>query len=220
MTMVAVVTGGSRGIGRAIVDEFARNGWQVLAPARAELDVSDAASIRHWCERLPADITVDALVHSAGVNWPRPIEDVDEPTWHATMQVNVGAAMQLVQGLQPRLAGARLVMLGSILGMVSRPHRSAYSASKAALQGLVRAMAVELGPQQTLVNALCPGYIDTDLTRANNTGVQLDAIAASIPLRRLGTPIEVARLAAWLCSTENTYLTGQSLVIDGGFTCQ
>lgn len=218
--MVAVVTGGSRGIGRAIVAEFVRDGWQVLAPTRAELDLSDASSIRGWCASLPAEIVVDAIVHSAGVNWPRPIEAVDEPIWQATMQVNVAAALQLVQGLQPRLPGARIVMLGSILGLVSRPHRSAYSASKAALQGLVRAMAVELGPQQTLVNALCPGYVDTDLTRANNSAAQLEAIAATIPLRRLGTPTEVARLAVWLCSRQNTYLTGQSLVIDGGFTCQ
>ncbi|HEY1099786.1 MAG TPA: SDR family oxidoreductase [Myxococcota bacterium] len=221
--MRALVTGASRGIGSGIARQLVAAGWQVLAPSRAQLDLGDHDAIRRYCAQLDdelGDARLDALVHSAGVNWPKAIADVDHATWSLTLQVNVGATMQLVQGLQPRLVGARVVALGSILGIVGRPKRAAYSTSKAALAGLVRALAVELGPQQTLVNALCPGYIDTDLTRANNTPEQLAAIASTIPLGRLGRVDEIAALATWLCSPANSYMTGQSLVIDGGFTCQ
>jgi 3-oxoacyl-[acyl-carrier protein] reductase len=85
---------------------------------------------------------------------------------------------------------------------------------------LVRALAVDLAHQGTLINAVCPGYIDTDMTRQNNSPEQLASIANAIPLGRLGLPEEISKLVVWLCSQDNTYITGQGIVIDGGFTCQ
>lgn len=215
---LALVTGASRGIGRAIVAEFSAQGWEVLAPARMELDLSDGGGIRRWCATLGGQ-RFDAFVHSAGVNWPKPLAQISDDLWAETLQVNLTALRQLVQGVAPRLVGGRILALSSIFGIVTRANRAAYSATKAAVNGFIRTLAVELGPEGILANALCPGYIDTDLTRQNNTTEQLAAIAQAIPLGRLGTPEEIAKLAVWLCSSHNTYLTGQAIVADGGFTC-
>lgn len=214
-----LITGGSRGLGKAAVHEFTRRGWSVYSPLRDEMDLSHADSIRSFCtDRLPSG-QLDALVHCAGVNRPRPLKETSEEDWQLTLQVNLTAFRQLVQLLEPRLAGARVVAIGSILGLVARQKRSAYSASKAGLIGLVRALAIDLADQGTLVNAVCPGYVDTDMTRQNNSEQQLAEMARNIPLGRLGSPEEIAKFVVWLCSHENSYITGQSLFIDGGFTC-
>jgi len=215
---LALVTGASRGIGRAIAAEFTAQGWQVLTPERAELDLARPESIQAWAEALD-EPKLDALVHSAGVNWPKPLAEITDEVWDATFQINLRAFRQLVQAVLPRLEGGRILALSSILGIVTRANRSTYSATKAAVNAFVRTLAVELGPRGILANTLCPGYIDTDLTRQNNSPEQLAAIAATIPLGRLGKPEEMARLAVWLCSEQNSYLTGQSIVADGGFTC-
>lgn len=215
---LALVTGASRGIGRAIAAEFCAQSWKVLTPTRSELDLGDSNAIRHWCAQSGTE-KIDALVHSAGINQPRPFSEIPDKLWAETLQINLTALRQLLQGLAPRTDGARILAIGSILGIISRPDRAAYSASKAALGGLIRSFAVELGPRGILANVLCPGYVDTDLTRQNNTPEQIASIEDSIPLRRLARPEEIARLAVWLCSLQNTYLTGQSIICDGGFTC-
>ena len=215
---VALVTGASRGIGKAIASEFAAQAWHVLTPSRAELDLRDGSAIRDWCAS-GGDEKIDALVHSAGINFPRSLGDIPDELWAETLQVNLTAFRQLLQGLAHRIGGGRILAIGSILGIVSRPERAAYSASKAALAGFIRALAVEQGPKGVYANVLCPGFVDTDLTRQNNTPAQIAALEGSIPLRRLATPAEIARIAVWLCSPQNTYITGQSIVCDGGFTC-
>jgi len=216
---LALVTGASRGLGLAIAAEFSVQGWRVLAPSRDELDLSDGDAIRRWCTALGAE-KIDALVHSAGVNRPRALAEITDEIWADSFQVNLTALRQLAQGIAPRMTGGgRIVAMSSIFGIVSRPGRATYSATKAAVNGFIRALAVELGPQGILANALCPGYVLTDMTRQNNTPEQLDEIAGTIPLRRIGTPQEIARLAVWLCSEQNTYLTGQAVVCDGGQTC-
>ncbi len=217
---IALITGASRGIGCAIRQEFIEQGWQVICPSREELDLSDRQSVGRWCSGFQAT-NVDAFIHSAGINRPHPLEGIDDTDWEDTFQVNVTALRQLVQCVVPLMPrGGHVLALGSIYGIISRPERAAYSAAKSAVNGLIRALSVELGPRGLLVNALCPGFIATDMTRRNNTPEQLDAIAAAVPLRRLGTPQEIAKLAAWLCSSGNTYLTGQAIICDGGYTIQ
>lgn len=217
----AVLTGGSRGLGLAMATEFTAQGWHVITPSRQELDLLDSGAIAKWCAGLPG--RVDALVHSAGVNWLRPVVAIDDEVWEEMLQVNLTALRVLVQGLVGRMTppdGGRILALSSILSLVGRPHRAAYSSTKAAVNAFIRGIAVELGPQAILANALCPGYIDTDLTRQNNSPEVLEALQETIPLRRLGQPEDIAPLAVWLCSRHNTYVTGQTIVIDGGFTCQ
>lgn len=107
----------------------------------------------------------------------------------------------------------------SIFAIVTKERRAAYSMTKAALAALTRSSAVEFGPHGVIVNALAPGFVDTELTRRNNTPDQIDLIAKTIPLRRLASPAELAEIAAFLVSDANSYMTGQTVVVDGGFTC-
>jgi 3-oxoacyl-[acyl-carrier protein] reductase len=166
---------------------------------------------------------VDILINNAGVNILAYLGEIDPSNWQALLQINLNSALRLIQAFAPgmqRRGWGRILNISSILGLVARPRRSAYSMTKAALDALTRSAAVELGPSGILVNSLSPGYVDTELTRRNNSSREILEIAASIPLRRLAEVEELARVAAFLVSDENTYLTGQNIVVDGGFICQ
>ena len=113
----------------------------------------------------------------------------------------------------------RIVNISSMFGIVTREHRAAYSAAKSALQGLTRTLAVEFSRDNVLANCVAPGYVETELTRQNNSEEKLNRIVGSIPVGRLVQPGEIAKFVSFLCSEDNTYITGQVLIIDGGFTC-
>jgi 3-oxoacyl-[acyl-carrier protein] reductase len=218
----ALVTGARRGIGATIAARLARDGFNVLAPTRQELDLARPEAIDRFIEQRQAD-GVDVLVNNAGINVLQPLEQVDDATWATVVQVNVRAPFRLIQGFAGGMKSrgwGRIVNMSSIFSLVTKERRSSYSAVKSALNGLTRTAAVELGRHGVLVNAVCPGYVDTDLTRQNNSPADLERIRATIPVGRLAQPEEIAAFVAFLCSEENTYITGQTLVIDGGFTCQ
>jgi 3-oxoacyl-[acyl-carrier protein] reductase len=218
----AFVTGGSRGIGAAIASELARRGFEVWAPDRAQLDLSETVSVERFVKAHP-DAGVDVLVNNAGINNLRALPELDSATWAQMQQVNVTAPLCLMQWAAPFMRGqkwGRILNISSILSLVAKEKRAAYSMTKAAINSLTRTAAVEFGPDGILVNAICPGYVAPELTTKNNSPAALKTIIDSIPLRRLAQPEELARLAGFLCSEENTYLTGQSVVADGGFTCQ
>ena len=218
----ALVTGGSRGIGRQIAEALERRGVEVVAPSRSELDLLDPASIDAYVEAHRSD-GFDILVNNAGINPIAPLEDVSADDWARTLQVNLTAPFRLIQGFSPemkRRGWGRVVNISSIWAVVSKGGRAPYSAAKSALVGLTRTTALELAPQGVLVNAVCPGFVETELTHANNTAEQLRAIERTIPIGRLAQPEEIARFVAFLCSPDNSYLVGQAIVVDGGFTCQ
>lgn len=218
----ALVTGASRGIGKAIASELAAGGWKILAPSRAELDLLAPESVERFCAGIRGAAAVDALINNAGINMLNLVTDLQDDDWAAMLQVNVTAPRKLIQavagGMTSRHWG-RIVNISSVFGIVSRAGRAAYSTTKAAINGFTRTAAIELGPEGILVNAVCPGYVETDLTYINNSPADIDAIKQTIPLRRLAAPNEIARLVAFLCSDANTYLTGQTVIADGGFTC-
>lgn len=218
----ALVTGAARGIGRAIAESLRGAGMDVLAPARSELDLLDAASIDRFV-REHRDAGVAVLVNNAGINPIEPLDAISAANWDQTLQVNLTAPFRLIQGFAPGMARGgwgRVVNISSIWAVVSREKRASYSSAKSALTGLTRTSAVELAPGGILVNAVCPGFVETELTRANNPPEAIESIRRSIPLGRLAQPEEIARLVAFLCSEQNTYITGQSIVIDGGFVSQ
>ena len=191
----ALVTGASRGIGNAIAAELAAGGWNVVAPAREELDLASPESVENYCAGIEAGGKVDALINNAGINVINSIQDLKNEDWAAMLQVNVTAPRRLVQAVAGGMASrqwGRIVNISSIFGIVSRAGRSAYSTTKAAINGFTRAAAVELGPQGILVNAVCPGYVETDMTYVNNSPEAIAAISQSIPLRRLAAPQEIA----------------------------
>ena len=218
----ALVTGASRGIGGAIAEALRGAGLEVFAPSRSELDLLDPASVGRFVEaHRESGITV--LVNNAGINPIEALEEISEENWSRTLQINLTAPFLLIQGLCPGMKAegwGRIVNLSSIWAVVSKGKRASYSAAKSALTGLTRTSAIELAPHGVLVNAVCPGFVETELTRANNPPEALEIIRKTIPLGRLAQPEEIARFVTFLCSEQNSYITGQSIVIDGGFVCQ
>ncbi|OAM89578.1 SDR family oxidoreductase [Termitidicoccus mucosus] len=217
-----LITGGARGIGASIAAALSARGDRVIAPPRVELDLSSPASIEAYITA-QRELPVDILVNNAGINVLNPIGGITWDTWQAMLQTNLSSALRLIQAYAPGMQArgwGRILNVSTIFSLVTKEHRAAYSMTKAALNALTRSAAVEFGPAGVLVNALAPGYVDTALTRQNNSPEAIAALTAAIPLRRLAQPEELARAAVLLVSEENTYLTGQTIVVDGGFTCQ
>lgn len=218
---VALVTGASRGIGAAIAGVLAREGARVLTPSRSEMDLSDPESIGRYVNTI-AD-PIDILVNNAGINFLAGLDELDSATLNETLQINLVAPLQLMRLVADRMRASRygrIINLSSIWSIVSKERRVAYAASKSAINGVTRTLALELGPYGILVNAIAPGYVNTELTRQNNSLEQIQAISENIPLQRLAEPAEIAEMVAFLCSEKNSYMTGQVLVVDGGYVCR
>lgn len=217
---LALVTGGSRGIGRAVVERFEQLGARVLAPTRAELDLRDAAAVEAFAAALSE--VPDILVNDAGVNPLAAVADIDDAALDEILAVNLLAPLRLCRALAPRMAArgyGRIVNVSSVWSLVAKPRRGAYAVSKAGLNALTRALAVECAASGVIVNAVAPGFIATELTRRNNSAEDIAAVVAQLPAARLGEPTEVADLIAFLCSSRNAYVVGQTVVCDGGYTC-
>ena len=219
---IVLITGGARGIGAAITQTLLAKGFTVVAPTRAQLDLSLPSSVEAYIAA-NRELPIDILINNEGINVLRSIVEIDENSWQSMLQTNLSAALRLTQAYAPGMQSrgwGRVLNISTIFSLVTKERRAAYSMTKAALNALTRSSAVEFGPSGVLVNALAPGYVDTALTRQNNSPEAIAAITATIPLRRLANAEELARAAAFLVSEENTYLTGQTIVVDGGFTCQ
>ena len=216
----ALVTGGSRGIGRAVVRTFEARGARVIAPTRSELDLLRPGQVETYLGALRTPI--DILVNNAGINPLGTALDAADEDIEQAMQVNLLAPMSLARGVAPGMVErgwGRIVNVSSIWGTVSKPGRFAYSVAKTGMNGLTRSLAVELGPRGVLVNSVSPGFVGTELTYQNNSPDALAQVADELPLRRLADPSEIAELIAFLASAANTFVTGQVILADGGYSC-
>jgi len=219
-TRVALITGGSRGIGAAIAARLAQDGITTILPTRQEMDLLSDASMDAYVASIKGPI--DILVNNAGINVVAQGPKVTDQQIHDTVQTNLVAPLRLVRALAPRMIEqgyGRVLNISSIWGVVAKAGRVTYSMSKTGIIGMTRTLAVELAPHGVLVNALAPGYVSTELTRQNNTPAEIDAISRTIPLGRLAEPSEIAEAAAFLVSERNTYITGQLILADGGYAC-
>jgi 3-oxoacyl-[acyl-carrier protein] reductase len=240
---VAVVTGGSRGIGRGIAELLAERGATVAITylsseegAReieraAELrgqriragrcDVADPQSVAAFFETVTRDLgPVDVLVNNAGVTRDAHIVMMDAPRWELVLRTNLDGAYHCVRavarGMLLRRWG-RIVNVTSPSATMPLPGQANYAASKAGLVGLTRALSRELGPHGVLVNAVSPGMIDTEMLAAMPAAVREQALDA-VPLARIGTTAEVAQVVGFLASDAASYVTGQVIAVDGGLT--
>jgi NAD(P)-dependent dehydrogenase (short-subunit alcohol dehydrogenase family) len=218
--MHILLTGGSGGIGTAIQAELESSGNTVAAPTSAELDLSNPQLVTKWLS-MSANQEFDGIVLSAGVNIPQSLGDASEEDYSRIFQLNTNSCRQIIKhsltGMKKKKFG-RIVAISSSYSTLSRVGRSSYSISKAALEALIRSVAVENAESNIIANSVIPGFIETPLTRKNNSEEQIKKLLERVPVNRLGTPSEVAKLAAFLMAEENTYITGQSIKIDGGFS--
>lgn len=216
-----LVTGGSRGIGRAITNQFRLKGWEVLAPTRDEMNLKDSQSIASYCASLEGSI--DAIINNAGINNIATLDKLSDSVFEEMLQVNLMAPVQIVRCLQNKLKENKIghiVNVSSIWGFVSKEGRLGYASAKTGIIGATRTMALELGKDNILVNAVAPGFVNTELTKQNNTPDQIAEIESKLPLGRMAEPEEIAKFVFFLASDDNTFITGQTILIDGGYTCQ
>lgn len=209
--MRILVTGGSRGIGKDICDKFTKEGHEVIAPTREELDLSQSFSF------IPDKI--DILINNAGINI---IDSIFEgENYEEMMTVNYFSPLRLFKLCLPHMKKqnyGRVVNIGSVWVDYAKTGRSSYSASKNALHSLTKAITAEYGTYNILANTVSPGFFITDMTFQNNTEEDLKDIRSKIPVGRLGYTNEVADLVYYL-SANNSYISGQNIVIDGGYSC-
>ena len=217
----ALVTGTSRGIGKSIKESLLNEQIEVISPSRNELDLSSFESINDFLTNLSTSI--DILVNNAGILKVGQHNEISSVDFHEILQVNVIAPFVMMSKLSHSMKEnkyGRIVNVSSIWSQVSREGRSVYSASKAAVDSLTRSFALELSPYSILVNSIAPGYVNTELIKKNNSQTELDSIKKNIPLERFAEPSEIANLVTFLCSEKNSYITGQVIIMDGGYTCK
>jgi NAD(P)-dependent dehydrogenase (short-subunit alcohol dehydrogenase family) len=226
---IAVVTGGTRGIGAAVAARLTNDDFQVIAAARRpppkqlpnvwyrQCDVSDAAAVRALFAPLDR---VDALICCAGTAGANLLDAADDSLWHEIIATNLHGAYYCCKAALPRLPDGvgRIVVIASVLGLRGAADQTAYCAAKHGAIGLVRALALALAPRGITVNAVCPGWVDTEMAarRFNELGITRDQAAAMLPTGRIIAPHEVAATVAFLLRAEAASITGHALPVDGG----
>jgi 3-oxoacyl-[acyl-carrier protein] reductase len=228
----ALVTGGTRGIGLAIAERLRRAEATVLVTGRrpaAEcpdgveyrgVDFADGPAVEEFAEEA-REWAPDVLVNNAGINTLSPFAEIAPDDFDRIQAVNVRAPMLLCRAVVPGMrerGWGRIVNIASIWGVVSRPGRGSYSTSKFALDGLTAALAAEVAADGVLANCVSPGFVDTELTRSVLGDEGIAELVAQVPAGRLARPEEIAELVAWLAGPENTFVSAQNIVIDGGFS--
>ena len=237
---VAVVTGAGRGIGRAVALAYARMGADVACVSRTEensakvaaevealgrkawalaVDVSDTAAVDAAAkEILESAGRVDILVNNAGVTRDNLLMRMSEEEWDTVLDINLKGAFNFTKAFSRtfiKQRSGRIINIASVIGLIGNAGQSNYAASKAALIGFTKSIAKELAPRGITVNAIAPGFIETDMTAALNDKVRGE-ILASVPLGRFGSPDDIAHAAVFLAMEPTGYVTGQVLTVDGG----
>jgi NAD(P)-dependent dehydrogenase (short-subunit alcohol dehydrogenase family) len=239
---VALVTGSGRGLGKAMARGFAEAGADVFLCARTEselvaaqaeiskatgrkvgyatVDMGDREAVKALAEKVLAEMgRVDVLVNNAGINRPQPIDEILDEDWDTQVEVNLSSIMALTRALVPQMkerSWGRIIHISSVLGVGSKEARNAYSATKAALVGMSKASALDLGPQGITVNCIAPGPFLTDLPMSILDDAQKQKFSDFTAIGRWADPKEIVGPALFLGSEASSYVTGETLLVDGG----
>jgi len=239
---IAIVTGGRGGIGRGICERFSQEGAIVIAADLVKgegelpdnvsfefLDVTDEDNIKALIEKISGEHgKLDIVINTAAIEIEKTIEDTSVEEWNKIFAINVTGTFLVSKYAIPLLrnaAGGSIVNFGSYDGFIADPELSAYCATKGAIHALTKAMACDYGPENIRVNAVCPGYIDTPMLQSffGSEG-DIESLKEEVrnihPMRRYGTPADIASLVTWLSGDEAGYASGQLWVLDGGLSAQ
>jgi 3-oxoacyl-[acyl-carrier protein] reductase len=240
---VVLITGGTRGIGAALARDFLEAGAHVIitgtGPApRGELnrrvaqegkgnirymqaDFNDEASLNRFLEDIEHLPRLDVCVNNAGINKHNLISEMETEDYDQLMRVNLRAPALICRAacrLMRQANYGRIVNIASMWSLISKARRCVYAATKTGLVGLTRTIAIDMAPYNVLANAVSPGFVSTELTASMLTPQEKADLEAHVPLQRFAQPREIAKVVLFLASDLNTYLTGQNIVVDGGFT--
>jgi NAD(P)-dependent dehydrogenase (short-subunit alcohol dehydrogenase family) len=240
---VALVTGGNKGLGKAMARGFAESGADVVIASRQENELKSALdeilagtsrkgaycvadmAVREDVKKLAQFALermgkIDILVNNAGMNAPQAIDAITDETWDKVVEVNLTSVMGLTREIVPQMKSrrwGRIVHISSVLGQVSKEKRNAYSATKSALMGLARASALDLGPFNVTVNCIAPGPFLTDMPMSILSDAEKKVFAERTALGRWAQPRELVGPVLMLCSEAGGYITGQTIFVDGGW---
>ena len=234
----AIVTGADSGIGQEIAETLLKLNATVIitginnAPGWSktyskcvfiQLDFLDIASFNKFSEQLKKQTRIDILINNAGIQIMHAIDKINDDDWDKVIQVNLTGPMKMMRLVVPMMKkqkNGNIINISSVAGIISKPLQSSYSATKAGGIGLTKSSALDLASFNIKVNALCPGTTQTPMVENILNEEQKEAILVNVPMKRFAQVSEIANFAVILCSKYNTFMTGQSVVLDGGFTVQ
>jgi len=235
-----IITGGTRGIGAAIAKVFLKAGAQLLVTGTKDgnpkiqrlsddnnntqyhqLDFSSDNSVNKFLNAVHKLKKIDVLINNAGVNKIESISNISSKDWDWINTVNLKGPFLLTRAVSETMKkqnSGKIINVASIFGVVSKEKRATYSSTKWGLIGFTKGVALDLAPFNVHVNAVSPGFVDTDLTRRILGPKNIKNLEKTIPQGRLATPDEIANVVLFLCSDLNSYITGENIIVDGGFT--
>jgi len=229
-----LVTGATRGIGNKIANDMLLAGANVIATGTSEASLSllnndfsklcvdflNPDSVKRFIDFL-SNAEVDICVNNAGINKISPIVDIDVDDWSNIIEVNLTTPFKIIKTVSKNMIKnnyGRIVNISSIWGTIGREQRVCYSSSKFGLMGLTASSAAELAKHNVLVNSVSPGFTLTDLTRNILGADEMNKISKTIPMGRMADPSEISNVVMFMCSDLNSYISGQNIIVDGGFT--
>ncbi len=214
-----LLVGGTGGIGSAIHSYFKKLDHNVISVSSQDFDLNHESQISDWLSQF--NLIPEILVCNSGVNNPTYIRDQDQSGLRKILEVNFFSHSQIMKHFSKRMSEknyGRIIVISSAYAHRFREGRSAYSASKSALEAYSKTLAIEYAKSNVLVNCVAPGFFKTPLTLKNNNQNKIDEICSQIPMGRLGEVEEILELIGYLSSPQNSYITGQTINVDGGFS--